>query len=109
MPPARSLRRPEGNGGAGIKTIVDEHQTSNARAMTKLNRIISETLQISEDQITPELTIHDMPTWNSLSHIELIVSIEGAFEIELSADDIVAMTSVERIQRVLRDRGASWE
>jgi acyl carrier protein len=77
--------------------------------MTKLNRIISDALQISEDQITPEMAIHDMPTWNSLSHIELIVSIESAFEIELSADDIVAMTSVEHIQRVLRERGAALE
>ena len=47
---------------------------------------------------------------DSLKHMDLVVSIEQAFEIELTLDEIIIMTSVVAIKRVLNDRGvlAEW-
>lgn len=67
---------------------------------------MSEVLQIPASRITEDLAMKDVEAWDSLKHMELIVSLEQGFGIELSFDDIVAMQSVGEIKRVLRERGA---
>ena len=74
--------------------------------MDKLTRIIAEALRMREDQITPNIAIHETPTWNSLTHIELIIMIEEAFQVQFEEDDIVAMRSVGAIRDILAKRGA---
>jgi acyl carrier protein len=66
---------------------------------------MAEVLQVEEREVTPELAIHRAGTWNSLTHIELVVGIEQAFGVQLTDDEIVAMTSVGEIRRVLRGHG----
>jgi acyl carrier protein len=45
-------------------------------------------------------------SWDSLKHIELVVSLEEEFEIsQLSTDEIVEMISVAEIKRTLRNKG----
>lgn len=73
--------------------------------MDTLARIISDVLRIDEGKITPEIAIHKVATWNSLSHIELVVTIEEVFNIQLTEDDIVAMINVGEIRRILSERG----
>jgi acyl carrier protein len=75
------------------------------KIVNTLKRILSEILRIDEDKITPDMAIHETATWNSLTHIELVVMIEDGFDIQLTEDDIVAMTSVDKIQKVLTARG----
>jgi acyl carrier protein len=74
-------------------------------SVNKLRQAISEALRIPPDRITPEMSIHKVDTWNSLTHIELVVSIEEMFHIQLTADEIVAMTSIAEIERILGNRG----
>jgi acyl carrier protein len=76
--------------------------------MTPVNmlfQIISEVLRIPPDKIASELRIHEVDTWNSLTHIELVVVIEERFQIQLTEDEIVGMTSITEIQRILSNRG----
>ena len=75
------------------------------KRMKSLRRLLSEVLRLGEDKIVPELAIHETATWNSLTHIELVVTIESAFQVQLSEDEIVAMTSVDKIQKILSERG----
>ncbi len=74
--------------------------------MDKLTRIVAEALRMREDQITPKIAIHETPAWNSLTHIELIIMIEEAFQVQFEEDDIVAMRSVGAIRDILAKRGA---
>jgi acyl carrier protein len=71
----------------------------------KVNGLLAEVLQIPATTITDDLAMRDVDVWDSLTHMELIVSLEQAFSLQLSFDDIVAMQSVGEIKRVLRERG----
>lgn len=73
--------------------------------MDKLDAIISETLRLDPAKIAPTTAIHEVSTWNSLTHIELIISIEEAFGIQLTEDEIAAMRNVGIIKEVLAKRG----
>ena len=75
----------------------------------KVEHIMADVLKIAETDITDNLTIDDLEIWDSLKHMDLVVSIEQAFKIELTLDEIVIMTSVVAIKRVLNDRGVLEE
>ena len=64
-------------------------------------------LQIPPTAVTDDLAMKDVESWDSLKHMELILSVEKRFGIELSFDEIVAMKTVHEIRRVLRERGVT--
>ena len=72
--------------------------------MEKIKKIISETFQIKESSITSQTNMQDIDSWDSLTHMELIVSLEDEFSIEFTADEIMAMTDVEKIERVVGEQ-----
>lgn len=73
----------------------------------KVDVLVAEVLQIPAATITDDLAMKDLDAWDSLKHMELIVSLEQAFDLQLTFDDIVAMQTVREIKRVLNERGAS--
>jgi acyl carrier protein len=68
--------------------------------------LVAEVLQVPSTMITDELAMQDVDVWDSLKHMELIVSLEESFGLQLSFEEIVTMQSVGSIKRVLRERGA---
>ena len=73
----------------------------------KVEGLLAEVLQMSAADITDDLAMKDVDAWDSLKHMELVVSLEQAFDTQLTFDEIVAMQSVGEIKRVMRERGAS--
>ena len=74
-------------------------------SVAALDQIISKVLRVPIDKITPELSIHKVDTWNSLTHIEFIVTIEEQFKIQLTQDEITTMTNIAEVRRILLSRG----
>lgn len=68
--------------------------------------LVAEVLQVPPAMISDELAMQDVDAWDSLKHMELIVSLEEAFGLQLSFEEIVTMQSVGNIKRVLKERGA---
>jgi acyl carrier protein len=56
--------------------------------------------------VQDDLAMKDVDSWDSLIHMELIGSVESAFGLQLTFDEIVAMTTVGDIKRVLAEKGA---
>ena len=73
----------------------------------KVESLLAEVLQIPAAEITDGLAMKDVEAWDSLKHMELVVSLEQAFDTQLTFDEIVAMQSVGEIKRVMRERSAS--
>ena len=77
-----------------------------SRPDQRIKKLLAEVLQMSEEKITDDLAMEDVDVWDSLKHMELIVSLEQTFEIELSFDEIVVMKTVAEIKRVLGQKSA---
>jgi len=73
---------------------------------SKLNQLLAELLRLSANEITDTLSMKDTDAWDSLKHMELIVSIEETFDIQLTADEIVTMLDVKEIKNILTKKGA---
>lgn len=69
--------------------------------------LVAEVLQVPAAMITDELAMQNVDAWDSLKHMELIVSIEERFGFQLTFEEIVTMQSVGSIKRVLKERGAA--
>lgn len=70
----------------------------------KLAGIFCTVLRLTPEDIKSNPTFGKTERWDSLKHMNLVASIEQAFEIELSLDEIVAMRSFEESCSILKDK-----
>lgn len=73
--------------------------------MEQLKKIMADVLRMREEEVTDNLSIKDTDKWDSLKHMELVVTIEQTFGIRLTANEIVSMVNMSEIKRVLKDKG----
>jgi len=73
----------------------------------KLVALLAGVFNLREADITPTLTKDDVDNWDSLKHMDLIVTLEREYNIMLEITDIVSMVSVESIEKVLQSKGVS--
>ena len=74
-------------------------------AMTGLKELVSKALRLPAGPVPDTLTMVETRSWDSLAHMELVLSIEERYRVNLSADEIVTMTSIAGIAAVLRAHG----
>jgi acyl carrier protein len=73
-----------------------------------IERLVADVLQIPATTITNDLAMKDLDVWDSLKHMELVLSIEQNFGLQLTFDEIIRMQTVGEIKRVLREREPGW-
>ncbi len=60
----------------------------------KLNTIFCEVFDDEDIRIHPALTANDVDGWDSLSHVNLIVAVEGKFGIRFSQKELLTFKNV---------------
>ena len=71
----------------------------------KLIQLLMDLFNINEDE-AKNGSMNSIATWDSLSHIELMMTIEEEFNIpKITPDEIVSMTSTESIKQILKNKG----
>ncbi len=67
----------------------------------KIEGLLADILQVKIETITDDLSMKNVEAWDSLKHMELIVSLEEKFGLQFSFEEIVSMQSVSEIKRVI--------
>lgn len=73
--------------------------------MASLNQVVAKLLQIPVADISDDISPRTIRAWDSLKHIELIMTIEREFGVRFEASEVPALTSLGSIRRVLVDKG----
>lgn len=71
----------------------------------RVQDIIATTLRVSPDKITRETSDKDLTSWDSLAHVNLMMSLEQSFDLFLEVEDFAKLTSVPAILKYLREQG----
>ncbi|WP_265214657.1 acyl carrier protein [Herbaspirillum lusitanum] len=71
----------------------------------RLAALLAEVFNLRREQIVPTLTKAEIPVWDSLKQMDLVVSLEREFGIALEIPDIVRMNSVSSIIETLTLKG----
>ena len=74
---------------------------------SSLREILADVLELSPEEITPELDSSSVETWDSFRHLQLMLAIEGEYGVQFDPQQIPDLTSVAKIQEALSARGAA--
>jgi len=67
----------------------------------KVKDIMSIVLEISKKNIGEDTSVSNVSAWDSLKHMNLIVALEEAFEIEFDEDQLVEINNYKKIVEVI--------
>ena len=70
----------------------------------KLKIILAEILRLEPDKIVESISMDTETAWDSLVHMDLVARIEEDYDIRMEVDEIVEITSFEKILRLLHER-----
>jgi acyl carrier protein len=73
----------------------------------KILRIIADTLGADVSSLNEQVSMDNTPAWDSVAHLNLVLSLEQAFGQRFSPDEFMEMRSFEGIVRLLKAHGAS--
>lgn len=71
--------------------------------------VVARVLGVPRQAVTDATSNMTESSWDSLNHVTLILELESAYGISLSAEDALTMTDVGTIKRVLRSHGVDWD
>jgi acyl carrier protein len=74
-------------------------------AEARVFAILSTIMDVPAEQINRKSSPDTIASWDSLSHMKLVIALEEEFQVEFSDDQIVDMISVELILATLKESG----
>lgn len=75
----------------------------------RLHQVVATVMNISPSEVDDESSPDTLANWDSLSHIDLVVSLESEFDVSLSAEDTMEMLSVRLIRLILDEHGVCFD
>lgn len=70
----------------------------------KLNEIFREVFDDQEIVVTSETTANDVEGWDSLSHVNLIVAIEGRYNIRFNQKELLTFKNVGDLAKSIESK-----
>ena len=71
--------------------------------LEKVKAILSEQFDVEEDKITPETSLIDDLGANSLDVVDLVMSIEDEFEVEVPDDEVENIKTVDDLVKYIEN------
>lgn len=72
-------------------------ERTNTELLNKVQTVLAQALKVDMAEISPETAFGDLPQWDSLGHMELMLLLEEHFGVEINADTITELISVQAI------------
>lgn len=74
----------------------------------QLTDAFSDALMIDKTAITDELKYQSIPAWDSISHMILITNLEAAFDVSLTTNEVIGLSSVAEAKKILQNHGINF-
>jgi acyl carrier protein len=70
----------------------------------ELKKVILNTLKLENFEITDETTAPEIPGWDSLNHINVIMAVEKHYNIRFKNLEIIRLKNIGDLQRLLNTK-----
>lgn len=77
----------------------------NQNLLLNVRRLLAESLRADMSDIQLETQFGDLPQWDSMGHMEVLVALEKEYGVEISAETITELVSVVAIVQHLEANG----
>lgn len=71
----------------------------------EIKALIAEVLGVPSEKVRDQLAFGEIPEWDSLGHMDLLMTLESRYAIALDEDIIARLISVDAICSYLQERG----
>jgi acyl carrier protein len=71
----------------------------------RLEEVFKEVFDDEHLTLTDETTARDIPAWDSVAHINLMFSIEHAFGVQFSGNELAQLKNIGELKVFLMNRG----
>jgi acyl carrier protein len=72
------------------------------KLLETIKKVIAEALEINHSEITDQSCMDNVGEWDSLGHLKIISALEKQFNIIFQEKDMIAMTSIKNIEKIIR-------
>jgi acyl carrier protein len=72
--------------------------------LDQVTKIVAECLNISRAHVNENSSADNIDVWDSMAQVNLMISLEQMFDIELEVEDFIELTSVQLIANYLDQR-----
>lgn len=69
--------------------------------------VVADTLNLPAESLHESSSAENLPAWDSLAHVNLMIALEQTFDIQLEVEDFPKLNSVAAIQEYLVSHGVS--
>lgn len=70
-------------------------------SIDEARQIVAESTSIDRNRITEDLAAGDLPGWDSLGHMRIILAVELRMGRELTTDEILSIRTVRKLSQFL--------
>lgn len=75
--------------------------SSNPSLVARVQALLAEAIQAPPELVTPDLAFGDLPQWDSLGHMEVMLRLEEQFGVVIDTDTIARLISIPEICKYL--------
>lgn len=79
-------------------------KTKESILLDDLRSLMAEIFRVDANEIGPEAQLGELPQWDSMAHMDLMVALESRFGVEITAETISQLTSLPAIQSHLQNQ-----
>ena len=73
----------------------------------RLRRIVAQVFDVPEGSVTDESGPETVESWDSLTHLNLVLALEEEFGVQFTPDDAMKMVSIGAVRAALREQGVA--
>lgn len=73
--------------------------------LEKLTKAFASALNINPSLVTDDLKYQGITQWDSVTHMILVAELESVFDIAITTDDIIDMSSVAKAKEIINKYG----
>jgi acyl carrier protein len=77
---------------------------SDAEILERLTDIVARILDLDDLQLTPATVAADVPGWDSLAHVQIVVAVERAFRIRFRTGEVAGLANLDAFLGRIRER-----
>jgi acyl carrier protein len=79
--------------------------SASIKSEDRLRQTVAEVLGVNPYLLSEESSPSTVSSWDSLGHLNLVIALEEEFEVNLSAEEVLAMRNMGTIRRILHQYG----
>lgn len=79
--------------------------SDNQHLSNRIQELLAEAIHVPPEMVTGDMAFGDIPQWDSLGHMEVMLKLEEEYGVQIDTDAIAQLVSVPEICRFLEENG----